>query len=126
MSNSRAFRRQVSGSGEASRMIRRNTKKLANRRDMSTRTVDCPTHGSHTEMWLKSDMSWHRLEELENGQEIVGERSPVDMVEAAERNDPCPCGSGYKFKKCHGKTPAKQADPMISFLGGRPPEAEAN
>ena len=19
------------------------------------------------------------------------------------RNDPCPCGSGLKFKKCHGK-----------------------
>ncbi|MCK4583816.1 SEC-C domain-containing protein, partial [candidate division WOR-3 bacterium] len=19
------------------------------------------------------------------------------------RNDPCPCGSGKKFKKCHGK-----------------------
>ncbi|MBM4015540.1 MAG: hypothetical protein FJ293_11340, partial [Planctomycetes bacterium] len=19
------------------------------------------------------------------------------------RNDPCPCGSGQKFKKCHGK-----------------------
>lgn len=25
------------------------------------------------------------------------------------RNDPCPCGSGVKFKKCHGdcKTPAE-------------------
>jgi len=21
----------------------------------------------------------------------------------ARRNDPCPCGSGLKFKKCHGK-----------------------
>jgi uncharacterized protein len=21
----------------------------------------------------------------------------------AGRNDPCPCGSGLKFKKCHGK-----------------------
>ena len=20
------------------------------------------------------------------------------------RNDPCPCGSGKKFKQCHGKT----------------------
>ncbi|MEO0303547.1 MAG: SEC-C metal-binding domain-containing protein, partial [candidate division WOR-3 bacterium] len=20
------------------------------------------------------------------------------------RNDPCPCGSGKKYKKCHGKT----------------------
>jgi uncharacterized protein YecA (UPF0149 family) len=22
--------------------------------------------------------------------------------QAAGRNDPCPCGSGKKFKKCHG------------------------
>jgi uncharacterized protein len=22
----------------------------------------------------------------------------------AGRNDPCPCGSGLKFKKCHGRT----------------------
>lgn len=24
-------------------------------------------------------------------------------VARAGRNDPCPCGSGLKFKKCHGK-----------------------
>jgi uncharacterized protein len=23
---------------------------------------------------------------------------------AAGRNDPCPCGSGKKFKQCHGRT----------------------
>jgi len=28
---------------------------------------------------------------------------PVDFS-AAGRNDPCPCGSGKKFKKCHGAT----------------------
>ncbi|MDE2909562.1 MAG: SEC-C metal-binding domain-containing protein [Chloroflexota bacterium] len=22
---------------------------------------------------------------------------------AAGRNDPCPCGSGLKFKRCHGR-----------------------
>src|SRR5262245_54448454 len=30
------------------------------------------------------------------------------------RNEPCPCGSGKKFKKCHGKTatePAREPDP---------------
>jgi len=26
------------------------------------------------------------------------------------RNDPCPCGSGKKYKKCHG---AKEGDEMI-------------
>jgi preprotein translocase subunit SecA len=37
----------------------------------------------------------------------AGESSPAAPVkkEAAKvgRNDPCPCGSGKKFKKCHGK-----------------------
>ena len=25
------------------------------------------------------------------------------------RNDPCPCGSGKKYKKCHGKDEAEAA-----------------
>ena len=28
---------------------------------------------------------------------------PVRAEEKVERNAPCPCGSGKKFKKCHGK-----------------------
>ncbi|MBN2566267.1 MAG: SEC-C domain-containing protein, partial [Candidatus Eisenbacteria bacterium] len=24
------------------------------------------------------------------------------VVEKVGRNDPCPCGSGKKYKKCHG------------------------
>ncbi|HEY1265235.1 MAG TPA: preprotein translocase subunit SecA [Terriglobales bacterium] len=34
-----------------------------------------------------------------------GERQPVQQVVRGEkvgRNDPCPCGSGKKYKKCHG------------------------
>jgi preprotein translocase subunit SecA len=35
-----------------------------------------------------------------------GESAPVQQVvrsqEKVGRNDPCPCGSGKKFKKCHG------------------------
>jgi uncharacterized protein YecA (UPF0149 family) len=26
----------------------------------------------------------------------------VDLRQKVGRNDPCPCGSGQKFKKCHG------------------------
>lgn len=29
-------------------------------------------------------------------------RTPARREEAPARNDPCPCGSGKKFKKCHG------------------------
>jgi preprotein translocase subunit SecA len=27
----------------------------------------------------------------------------VNMVEKVGRNDPCPCGSGKKYKKCCGR-----------------------
>jgi uncharacterized protein YecA (UPF0149 family) len=26
-----------------------------------------------------------------------------DLVEKLGRNDPCPCGSGKKYKQCHGR-----------------------
>lgn len=34
-----------------------------------------------------------------------GEKKPVvrETAEKVGRNDPCPCGSGKKYKKCHGK-----------------------
>jgi yecA family protein len=31
-------------------------------------------------------------------------RTPVVVEAKTARNDPCPCGSGKKYKKCHGKT----------------------
>ncbi|HOP49653.1 MAG TPA: preprotein translocase subunit SecA [Ignavibacteriales bacterium] len=30
-------------------------------------------------------------------------REPIRVEEKVGRNDPCPCGSGKKFKNCHGK-----------------------
>jgi len=32
----------------------------------------------------------------------AGKRQPVVVGERVGRNDPCPCGSGKKYKKCHG------------------------
>ncbi|VFR16143.1 Protein export cytoplasm protein SecA ATPase RNA helicase (TC 3.A.5.1.1) [plant metagenome] len=32
-----------------------------------------------------------------------GEQMPADAVPKVGRNDPCPCGSGKKYKQCHGK-----------------------
>ena len=29
-------------------------------------------------------------------------RRPIAAMRSAGRNDPCPCGSGKKYKKCHG------------------------
>jgi uncharacterized protein len=31
------------------------------------------------------------------------------LLAVAGRNDPCPCGSGLKFKRCHGKTRRRRA-----------------
>jgi len=33
----------------------------------------------------------------------AGKVQPVKLGEKVGRNDPCPCGSGKKFKHCHGK-----------------------
>jgi preprotein translocase subunit SecA len=30
-------------------------------------------------------------------------QEPVTVGEKINRNDPCPCGSGKKYKQCHGK-----------------------
>ena len=35
------------------------------------------------------------------GEERV--RAPVTATKEPGRNDPCPCGSGKKYKKCHGR-----------------------
>ncbi len=33
----------------------------------------------------------------------VGPSKPIETGEKIGRNDPCPCGSGKKYKKCHGR-----------------------
>jgi preprotein translocase subunit SecA len=30
-------------------------------------------------------------------------QEPIRVEKAPGRNDPCPCGSGKKYKNCHGK-----------------------
>ena len=32
-----------------------------------------------------------------------GKPQPVKVEKKVGRNDPCPCGSGKKYKHCHGK-----------------------
>jgi len=41
----------------------------------------------------------------------------------AGRNGPCPCGSGLKAKKCHGRPPRRAPDPALGMRVGvpRPP-----
>ena len=35
--------------------------------------------------------------------EAAAGSSPADAYAKVGRNDPCPCGSGKKYKQCHGK-----------------------
>ena len=42
-----------------------------------------------------------RLEAVQS-QQAQGE-TPAQSVPKVGRNDPCPCGSGRKYKRCHGK-----------------------
>lgn len=43
------------------------------------------------------------LEPEENAAARTGKHQPVKVTPKAGRNDPCPCGSGKKYKNCHGK-----------------------
>lgn len=45
----------------------------------------------------------------EEARQARGPQEPVHSEEKPGRNDPCPCGSGQKYKKCCGH-PAQQAD----------------
>ncbi len=37
------------------------------------------------------------------GQRVIRPEEPLEVEEEPGRNDPCPCGSGKKYKKCHGR-----------------------
>lgn len=40
---------------------------------------------------------------MAGGDDISVATRPADDVPKVGRNDPCPCGSGKKYKNCHGK-----------------------
>jgi uncharacterized protein YecA (UPF0149 family) len=40
---------------------------------------------------------------LQQAQQAVGNPATPASIVSAGRNDPCPCGSGKKYKKCHGQ-----------------------
>ncbi len=55
--------------------------------------------------WLFKLNSWENVFTQEKRDEIV-KRFRTDHIAVSNkigRNDPCPCGSGLKYKKCHGK-----------------------
>jgi preprotein translocase subunit SecA len=55
-----------------------------------------------------ADLETSRPEEIANNQNETGNNQqkkiqPIRVEHKTERNAPCPCGSGKKYKKCHGR-----------------------
>ena len=44
----------------------------------------------------------------QGGQQKDAKREPVKVDKKVGRNEPCPCGSGKKYKNCHGKAGAEE------------------
>jgi preprotein translocase subunit SecA len=59
-------------------------------------------HRQQEEM-LEAQMKAHReAQAAQNAQTLAEEKKIIRATVKAGRNDPCPCGSGKKFKACHG------------------------
>ena len=64
--------------------------------------VDAPAAPRKPDM---SQMNTSRTDLVTNAGEPKS-KMPVHVEKQVGRNDPCPCGSGKKFKNCHGKAQA--------------------
>ena len=49
-----------------------------------------------------SQMRTSRTDMVTNGPDQKS-KMPVHVEKTVGRNDPCPCGSGKKYKNCHGR-----------------------
>ncbi len=65
-------------------------------------TAQAPAQPRRPDM---SQMNTSRTDLVTNGGEPKS-KMPVHVEKQVGRNDPCPCGSGKKFKNCHGKPQA--------------------
>ena len=65
-------------------------------------TAQAPAQTRRPDM---SQMNTSRTDLVTNSGEPKS-RMPVHVEKQVGRNDPCPCGSGKKFKNCHGKPQA--------------------
>ncbi|SHE33090.1 protein translocase subunit secA [Mariniphaga anaerophila] len=77
--------------------------------------IQSPDQVRQAEERKRTDMSRYKTQKsdmpgvdnpMEGANSQTGERSkpqPVRVEKRVGRNDPCPCGSGKKYKQCHGK-----------------------
>jgi preprotein translocase subunit SecA len=56
----------------------------------------------------KTELDSRGMEEVEAGNDyhdpsVAVKQQPIIAAPKIGRNDPCPCGSGKKYKQCHGR-----------------------
>jgi len=61
------------------------------------------SHDASTGMGFKGNREAVPGAAEENPAARAGKPQPVQVGEKVGRNDPCPCGSGKKYKQCHGR-----------------------
>jgi len=47
------------------------------------------------------------------GEDTASASKPVVRSKKVKPNDPCPCGSGKKYKHCHGSVASKQTASVV-------------
>ncbi|MEW5720872.1 MAG: SEC-C metal-binding domain-containing protein [Chloroflexota bacterium] len=50
-----------------------------------------------------ADEDWDEEEDWDDEEEDFEDEEDDAIIPPRSRNDPCPCGSGKKYKYCHGK-----------------------
>ena len=59
----------------------------------------CNEHGWKVIVGIEPD----KPEDISDVERLLNPSDPVKIEQRARPNDPCPCGSGKKYKKCCGR-----------------------
>lgn len=60
--------------------------------------AECARHGWQVIIGIEPDTD----EDITDFERLVNPPKPIVVADRPGRNDPCPCGSGKKYKRCHG------------------------
>ena len=87
--------------------INRDVLALINKAYLPTRANNPDTMQNAREQKSKVDVNKLQASRMaaaaQAGQGERGKTAPIKVDKSVGRNDPCPCGSGKKYKHCHGK-----------------------
>jgi hypothetical protein len=75
------------------------------------RTRNIQTQGVPTQNAAGAQAQRGQVDRVAENETEEPKRLPIVKGAKVRPNDPCPCGSGLKFKKCHGKNGAKRYVP---------------